>query len=91
MKNEVITLELAEIFGFIGGFLTTVAYLPQVIKSWQTKSTKDLSLPTLIILNTGFVFWQAYAFMINSAPLLLSNGAILVLGVSLLYLKLKYK
>ena len=34
-----------EILGYLSGALITVALLPQVLKSWKSKSTKDISIP----------------------------------------------
>ena len=65
--------------------------LPQVMKSWKTKSTKDISLLRYIIYVVGEVLWVSYAFIISNGPVLVMNILTLLLGLSMLILKLRYK
>ena len=58
-----------EIFGYIGGALVTVSLLPQVIKSFKTKSTKDISLFYTLILAAGLGLWVIYAILNSIIPL----------------------
>ena len=76
--------------GLSGAFLTTAAFAPQVIKSWTTKKTHDLSLGWMVCLITGFLLWLAYGWLIKDIPLLLANVFSLVLVLSLLWMKLKW-
>jgi len=76
--------------GLLGGTLTTIAFLPQVIHTWKTKSAKDLSLPMLLSFTTGVLCWLVYGIWIESLPIALANGVTLVLAVANLALKLKY-
>ncbi|MGH9811215.1 MAG: SemiSWEET transporter, partial [Terriglobia bacterium] len=46
--------------GLLAAFCTTVAFLPQVIQTWRTRSTKDLSLPMFSIFTTGIFLWLVY-------------------------------
>lgn len=82
---------LSEIVGFIAATLTTLAYLPQVIKTWKTKSAADLSLGLFSILTTGVFLWLVYGIMIDNAPIIASNVITLLLTGSMLYFKLRYK
>ncbi len=84
-------VELAVIIGLAAGFLTTVSNLPQLYKSWKTKSTRDLSLTWLIILGFGIILWLIYGFTINSLPLILANIVTLVIVLGMIALKLKYQ
>ena len=68
--------------------LTTIAFLPQVIKSWKTRSTRDISLGMFTILNTGIVLWLVYGLMLNSLPLILANAVTLGLTGTIMILKL---
>ena len=79
-----------EILGYVAGILTVFAFLPQVIKIWKTKSTKDISLATFIILIVGAVLWLVYAVLIKSFPMVITNLFILVLASIILHFKLKY-
>lgn len=82
---------LSEIVGFIAAILTTLAYLPQVIKTWKSKSAADLSLGLFSILTTGVFLWLVYGIMIGNAPIIASNIITLLLTGSMLYFKLRYK
>lgn len=78
------------LLGYIAGILVVISLLPQVIKSWITKSTKDISLIRYIIYITGLVLWIAYAVIIKNGPVMVMNTIGLILAVSILVLKLKY-
>ena len=86
-----IKVELTEIIGFIAAVLTTVAFFPQVIKIWKTKSTKDISLIMFSTLVVGVALWLAYGLMINSMPIIVANIIGLISTSLILFFKLKYK
>ena len=62
-----------EIIGFIAAVCTTFAFLPQVIKVWKTKQTKDLSMRMYIIMFIGICLWFVYGSRINSLSIILAN------------------
>jgi len=62
-----------EIIGFIAAVCTTFAFLPQVIKVWKTKQTKDLSLRMYTIMFIGICLWFVYGLIINSLSIILAN------------------
>ena len=62
-----------EIIGFIAAVCTTFAFLPQVIKVWKTKQTKDLSLRMYTIMFIGIYLWFVYGLRINSLSIILAN------------------
>lgn len=80
-----------EWFGGIAGILTTASFLPQVFKTWKTKSTDSLSLPMLLMMTIGIAFWLTYGILINSISMIVSNGITLVSASVLVFFKLKYK
>lgn len=80
-----------EWFGGIAGILTTASFLPQVFKTWKTKSTDSLSLPMLLMMTIGIAFWLTYGILINSISMIISNGITLVSASMLVFFKLKYK
>jgi len=84
-------LERTEIIGLIAGLLTTAAFIPQVIKTWQTKSAKDLSLVMFLLYCLGVLLWSIYGFMIDEFPVILWNIITLALASVILYFKLKFK
>ncbi len=79
-----------DILGYIAGILVVISLLPQVIKSWKTKSTKDISLWRYIIYVAGLILWIAYAVIIKNGPVAVMNSIGLILALSILYLKLKH-
>ena len=76
--------------GLTAGVLTTIAYLPQLIKTWQSKSANDLSWSTLIILCTGIVLWLVYGFSVHDVPIIAANIVTLLLASVILILKIRY-
>lgn len=79
-----------ELIGFLGGAIVAVSLLPQVFKSWKTKSTKDISLPWTIIYFSGLLLWVAYGIGIASAPITLMMSVEALLAGSPLFLKLRH-
>jgi len=84
-------MTLITTLGLLAALLTTIAFLPQVIKCWRTKRTKDISLIMHIILVTGVSLWLVYGFLIKDLPIILANLVTLILVSSVLFLKIKYK
>ncbi|MBK9332568.1 MAG: SemiSWEET transporter [Ignavibacteria bacterium] len=78
------------ITGLIAASLTTFAFLPQSIRAIKTKHTGDLSLTTLIMLETGIVIWIIYGAMISNIPLLAANIVSFIFITITLILKIKY-
>ncbi len=66
-------IDAIEILGLIAALLTTASFLPQVYKTWKTKSTESLSLTMLLIFVTGVFCWLVYGFLIDSFPIILAN------------------
>ena len=80
-----------DIYGFLAALLTTIAFLPQLYKTWQTKSADDVSLIMLILFITGLFFWIIYGLKINSFPIVIANVVTFTFNFSILILKLTYK
>lgn len=80
-----------EAIGSIAGILTTAAFLPQVIKVIQTRSTGDLSIGMFFMLVTGVALWLVYGLYISSMPIILANAVTLVLNLIILFYKMKFK
>jgi len=82
---------MTEIIGYIGAILTTLAFVPQAIKTIKYKHTKDISLLMYIIFVLGISFWFAYGVLLNSMPIILANAISFCLSGTILILKIKYK
>jgi len=81
---------LVQAIGLAAGALTTLAFLPQVVKTWRTRSTADISLWMFLVFLTGVGLWLAYGLLIGDAPLIAANGATFLLAGVILYFKLRH-
>ena len=79
-----------DIFGYLAAFLTTAAFLPQLIKTLKTKKADDVSLTTLIMFILGVLSWIIYGYQISSTPILIANLITLFLNVLILISKLYF-
>lgn len=84
-------LDTITIIGLLAGALTTIAYVPQAIKVWRTKETRDLSLVWLVILAVGELIWIVYGALVWSIPVIATNIASVFLALVILGFKAKYK
>ena len=76
--------------GFAAGFLTTIAFVPQVVKIWTTKTAKDVSLPTFVAFALGVGLWLAYGIVRQEPPIIVWNAITLLLAGAILAMKLKF-
>ncbi len=84
-------MEFITIIGLAAGFCTTIAFFPQALKTWKSKSAKDLSLGMYSIMCTGVTLWLIYGILISDFPIIIANAATLTLALSILYFKLTYR
>ncbi len=83
--------ELMPLLGLAAGALTTAALVPQVLKSYKTKSTKDVSLVMFICTMAGTLLWLAYGIYLRDFPIICANTITSALAAVVVALKLKYK
>ncbi len=83
-------MSMIGILGLAAGFCTTVAFVPQVLKTWQTRHTKDISLVMFLIYVSGLVLWVVYGLAIADVPIIVSNVVTFALAGTILYFKLRY-
>ncbi len=79
------------IIGTIAAVCTTASFVPQVIKVYRTRHTKDLSLPMYVLFSLGVFIWMCYGFMTYSFPIILANGITFLLSIYVLIAKMRYK
>ena len=79
-----------DVFGFIGGVLTTAAMVPQVVRLYKIKSAVEISLMFTVLLLAGMLFWLGYGILFQLFPVILWNAVGATLVAALLYAKLKY-
>ena len=79
-----------DIFGYFAAILTTVAFLPQLVKTLNTKKADDVSLTTLILFIIGVLSWIIYGYKISSTPILIANIITLILNLMILISKIYF-
>jgi MtN3 and saliva related transmembrane protein len=80
---------MVQITGFAAAVIGALAFLPQVLKTWRTRSSSDLSLGMLLASVTAATLWVGYGISIGSGPVVVGNGITLALASTLLYLKVR--
>ena len=78
------------VLGLLAAFCTTAAYLPQVLKTWRTRSTTDISLGMFLLMVSGLVLWLAYGIILADLPLIASNTVTLLFAGMILYFKVRH-
>lgn len=80
-----------EFIGIVAAILTTVGFVPQLVKTIKTKNVEGISLTMYLVLFVGLIFWLTYGFLIDSFAIKLANIVSGVLVFSLIVLKILYK
>lgn len=84
-------MKTTTLIGLIAATLTTLSFVPQVIKIWKLKETRDISLLMFVMLSVGILLWLVYGFLIQDLPVILANTAAFVLNIIIVFFKVKYK
>jgi MtN3 and saliva related transmembrane protein len=79
------------LLGLLAATLTTVAFVPQLIKVIKTRSTHDISLAMYIVVCTGVLLWLVYGLLVHDTPLIVANAVTFVLAGTILILKIRLK
>ena len=79
-----------QFFGYFAAILTTLAFLPQLIKTLKTKKADDVSLITLVMFLTGVLSWIIYGYKISSTPILMANIITFILNLLILIFKISF-
>ncbi|MDA8434256.1 MAG: SemiSWEET transporter, partial [Nitrospiraceae bacterium] len=77
-------MDNATLLGLLAGSCTTLSFLPQLIKTWRTKSTHDISVGMYVTLSVGLFLWTLYGIAIHSLPVIVTNVVTLVLACTVL-------
>ena len=78
------------LLGLLAGTLTTISFLPQVIKTWKSKSVEDISLGMFLTFCSGVFLWIIYGLCIRDLPVLATNLVTLIFASTILVFKLRY-
>lgn len=77
--------------GFVAAILTTIAFVPQVVKTYKTRHTKDISLFMYVIFSAGVLLWTIYGIILGLIPVILANSVTLLLSIFVLIMKIRYR
>jgi len=80
-----------DILGYAAGAITSLTFLPQVLKTWKDKSAKDVSLLMFVIATVNEVMWIVYGALLDNWVIILTNAIVLAMSLTMIYLKLRYK
>ena len=80
-----------EYIGYAAGILTTLAFLPQALKVFRSKQTRDISLLWTVLMIAGVFLWLCYGYANRSLPMMIANGITLLLLMVIFVFKLRFK
>jgi MtN3 and saliva related transmembrane protein len=83
-------MDFATALGTVAGILTTAAFVPQVLKTWRSRSARDISAVMFIAFSVGVALWIVYGALVRSAPVVIANSVTLVLALAVLAMKAKF-
>ncbi|MEY4892067.1 MAG: hypothetical protein RIQ34_679 [Bacteroidota bacterium] len=79
-----------DVLGYVAGLITAFTFLPQVLKTWKTKSAKDVSLAMFVIALTNQILWLAFGILREDPVIIITNAVMLLMTGLMISLKLKY-
>jgi len=82
-------MHLNDLVGSLAGILTTIAFIPQVAKTWRTRSAGDISLWMFLLFSSGVLLWLIYGMLLRAMPIIIANAFTLTLSASILVLKVR--
>ncbi|HMU71585.1 MAG TPA: SemiSWEET transporter [Ferruginibacter sp.] len=84
-------MTLVQFLGLAAGTITSITFLPQVIRIWQTKSVKDISMIMMILLLVGTSCWLTYGILLNDVAIIYTNVMVLLMSLIMFYFKIRYR
>jgi len=77
--------------GYFAGTMTVLSFLPQVLRAWRTRQTRDLSMGMFALLVTASTLWMVYGALSHDWPVVATNAGMVALNGALVAAKLRYK
>jgi MtN3 and saliva related transmembrane protein len=90
MFNKIM-MHQTEYLGYAAGIITTLAFLPQAVRIFRTRRTRDISLLWALAMNVGIILWLLYGIVKNDMPIIAANSITLFLLIIILYYKVRYR
>lgn len=79
-----------DILGYAAGAITSLTFLPQVLKTYKEKSARDVSLNMFLIAAINEVMWIVYGVLRDDMVIILTNAVVLVMSLTMIFFKLRY-
>lgn len=79
-----------DMLGMLAGTISAIVFLPQVLKTYRSKSAKDISVWTFSFATISVILWLVYGILIKNGPVIYTNSCVLLLSLIMLYFKLKF-
>jgi len=77
--------------GLVAGFLTSIAVIPQVVRTYRTRHARDISIWQPVLLDIGMALWLIYGIMLKDLPLILANAFSIFCNTLLIGMKIYFK
>ena len=77
--------------GLVAGAITTAAGIPQVVRAYRTRHTRDISIWQPVLLNIGMTLWLIYGLLLGDMPLIIANAFSIVCYSALIIMKFRYR
>ncbi len=76
--------------GYAAALCSTIAFVPQVVKAWRTRSTRDVSFASFALIIGGGGLWMIYAWQREDWPVFGTNLIIFLLAAAMLGFKTRH-
>ncbi len=84
-------IEISNIIGLMAGTLTTISFIPQLIKIIMKKKADEISTGMYSVISVGMILWVTYGTIISSLPVILANTISVILCVTIIAFKIYYE
>jgi len=81
---------MAEMIGLTAGCMTTCSFIPQVVRTYRSRSVKDISLRMYLLMSAGVLLWVVYGATIDSVSVMTANVVSFILTVAMVTMKIVY-
>ncbi len=80
-----------DLLGMTAGCISSITFLPQVIKTWKTRSAADISLLMFTFATISVIIWLVYGIILGNIPIIFTNAMVLMFSLIMLYFKFKFR
>lgn len=82
--------EHVDTIGALAGTLTTISFVPQVVRVFKTRQTRDISMAMMLLFSLGVALWCVFGWLVESLPVVWTNALTLVLALTIVVCKLRF-